>query len=167
MTADFSLAGQVAVVTGAAGLLGRRHCRALAAAGARVVATDLDQAACEDVVREIAPAAAPTASAAPAAAIAWAADITRPDSVGALRDAVLERCGAIDVLVNNAALNEKVESPLAAGEVLRFENFPLALWEDSLRVNVTGTFLCCQLLGGEMARRGAGSIVNIASTYAV
>lgn len=180
--ADFSLAGQVAVVTGAAGLLGRRHCRALAAAGARVVATDLDPAACEAVAREIAPvamiaagaagaaraagaaAAAPTALALP---MAWAADITRPESVQALRDAVLERCGAIDVLVNNAALNEKVESPLAAGEVLRFENFPLALWEDSLRVNVTGTFLCCQLLGGEMARRGSGSIVNIASTYAV
>jgi NAD(P)-dependent dehydrogenase (short-subunit alcohol dehydrogenase family) len=168
--ADFSLAGQVAVVTGAAGLLGRRHCLALAAAGARVVATDLEQAACEAVAREIA-AVAPAAPAAPAAAsavpMAWAADITRPESVQALRDAVLERCGAIDVLVNNAALNEKVESPLAAGEVLRFENFPLALWEDSLRVNVTGTFLCCQLLGGEMARRGAGSIVNIASTYAV
>jgi len=170
--ADFSLAGKVAVVTGAAGLLGRRHCRALAAAGARVVATDLDPAACEAVVRELATAAAPTAapaaaSAEPAVPMAWAADITRPESVQALRDAVLERCGAIDVLVNNAALNEKVESPLAAGEVLRFENFPLALWEDSLRVNVTGTFLCCQLLGGEMARRGAGSIVNIASTYAV
>jgi NAD(P)-dependent dehydrogenase (short-subunit alcohol dehydrogenase family) len=179
--ADFSLAGRVAVVTGAAGLLGRRHCRALAAAGARVVATDLDAAACEAVAREIAPvaalaamaaraaaaAAAGTAAAVPAAPMAWAADITRPESVQALRDAVLERCGGIDVLVNNAALNEKVESPLAAGEVLRFENFPLALWEDSLRVNVTGTFLCCQLLGGEMARRGAGSIVNIASTYAV
>jgi NAD(P)-dependent dehydrogenase (short-subunit alcohol dehydrogenase family) len=176
--ADFSLAGRVAVVTGAAGLLGRRHCRALAAAGARVVATDLDPAACEAVAREIAPvadraamaaaaAAAGTAAAVPAAPMAWAADITRPESVQALRDAVLERCGGIDVLVNNAALNEKVESPLAAGEVLRFENFPLALWEDSLRVNVTGTFLCCQLLGGEMARRGAGSIVNIASTYAV
>jgi NAD(P)-dependent dehydrogenase (short-subunit alcohol dehydrogenase family) len=173
--ADFSLAGQVAVVTGAAGLLGRRHCRALAAAGARVVATDLDPAACEAVVRELAavaetaaPAAASAAAPAePAEPMAWAADITRPESVRALRDAVLERCGAIDVLVNNAALNEKVESPLAAGEVLRFENFPLALWEDSLRVNVTGTFLCCQLLGGEMARRGAGSIVNIASTYAL
>jgi len=166
--ADFSLAGKVAVVTGAAGLLGRRHCRALAAAGARVVATDLDPAACEAVVRELAPVTAPAAaSAEPAVPMAWAADITRPESVQALRDAVLERCGAIDVLVNNAALNEKVESPLAAGEVLRFENFPLALWEDSLRVNVTGTFLCCQLLGGEMARRGAGSIVNIASTYAV
>jgi NAD(P)-dependent dehydrogenase (short-subunit alcohol dehydrogenase family) len=187
--ADFSLAGRVAVVTGAAGLLGRRHCRALAAAGARVVATDLDAGACEAVLRELAAAAAgatgtdggPAAAAGsagtgggPAAAasalpeaLAWAADITRPESVAALRDAVLGRFGAIDVLVNNAALNEKVESPLAGGEVLRFENFPLALWEDSLKVNVTGTFLCCQLLGGEMARRGAGSIVNIASTYAV
>jgi NAD(P)-dependent dehydrogenase (short-subunit alcohol dehydrogenase family) len=152
----FSLAGRVAVVTGAAGLLGRRHCRALAAAGARVVATDLDAVACEAVAREL-----------PGEAMGWAADITRPESVAALRAAVLERCGAIDVLVNNAALNEKVESPLAAGEVLRFENFPLALWEDSLKVNVTGTFLCCQLLGGEMARRGGGTIVNIASTYAL
>lgn len=158
----FSLAGRVAVVTGAAGLLGRRHCAALAAAGARVVATDLDEEACAAVVREIAGAGQTDG-----AALAWAADITRPESVAALRDAVLERCGTIDVLVNNAALNEKVESPLAAGEVLRFENFPLALWEDSLRVNVTGTFLCCQLLGAEMARRGAGSIVNIASTYAM
>jgi NAD(P)-dependent dehydrogenase (short-subunit alcohol dehydrogenase family) len=155
--ADFSLEGRVAVVTGAAGLLGRRHCGALAAAGARVAATDLDAAACEAVVRELGGGEA----------MAWAADITRPESVAALRDAVLGRFGGIDVLVNNAALNEKVESPLAAGEVLRFENFPLALWEDSLRVNVTGTFLCCQLLGGEMARRGSGSIVNIASTYAV
>jgi NAD(P)-dependent dehydrogenase (short-subunit alcohol dehydrogenase family) len=180
----------VAVVTGAAGLLGRRHCRALAAAGASVVATDLDAAACEDALREargtrqpeaarepaaaapMAPGAAgesPPAPAPPASpeAMAFAADITRPESVAALRDAVLGRFGRIDVLVNNAALNEKVESPSAAGEVLRFENFPLALWEDSLKVNVTGTFLCCQLLGGEMARRGAGSIVNIASTYAV
>jgi NAD(P)-dependent dehydrogenase (short-subunit alcohol dehydrogenase family) len=165
---SFSLAGRVAVVTGAAGLLGRRHCQALAAAGASVVATDLAAAACEEVARELAEAA-PAAPGSPPApgAMAFAADITRPESVAALRDAVLGRFGRIDVLVNNAALNEKVESPLAAGEVLRFENFPLALWEDSLKVNVTGTFLCCQLLGGEMARRGAGSIVNIASTYAV
>jgi NAD(P)-dependent dehydrogenase (short-subunit alcohol dehydrogenase family) len=158
--AAFSLAGRVAVVTGAAGLLGRRHCRALAAAGALVVATDLDAGACAAVAEELRGLGA-------AEALGWAADITRPESVGALRDAVVERCGRIDVLVNNAALNEKVESPLAAGEVLRFENFPLALWEDSLKVNVTGTFLCCQALGGEMAARGAGSIVNIASTYAV
>jgi NAD(P)-dependent dehydrogenase (short-subunit alcohol dehydrogenase family) len=194
----FSLAGRVAVVTGAAGLLGRRHCRALAAAGAYVVATDLSAAACEAVAREVeaglatsprAPASSEKSLAAMVSgvsgvsgaagaaadrrgadgelprALGVAADITVAAEVAALRDAVLGRYGRLDVLVNNAALNEKVESPGAAGEVLRFENFPLELWEASLKVNVTGTFLCCQLLGGEMARRGAGSIVNVASTY--
>jgi NAD(P)-dependent dehydrogenase (short-subunit alcohol dehydrogenase family) len=177
----FSLAGRVAVVTGAAGLLGRRHCRALAAAGASVVATDLDAAVCDAVAAEAAKAV--EASETPAASeiggaagggsaagqgrvVGQAADITRKESVAALRDAVLARFGRIDVLVNNAAVNEKVESPLAGGEVLRFENMPLDLWEAAL--NVTGTFLCCQLLGGEMARRGqGGSIVNIASTYGI
>jgi NAD(P)-dependent dehydrogenase (short-subunit alcohol dehydrogenase family) len=192
VTADFSLAGRVAVVTGAAGLLGRRHCRALAAAGASVVATDLDAAACNAVAAEVRAALAAAGSAAGAVAaggagpagvtaapadrgsapqdreiVGFAADITVAESVAALRDAVLARFGRIDVLVNNAAVNEKVEAPAAGGEVMRFENMPLALFEAALKVNVTGTFLCCQLLGGEMARRGAGSIVNIASTYAV
>ncbi len=177
MSDSFSLAGRVAVVTGAAGLLGRRHCRALAAAGASVVATDLDAAACEEVVRGLGAGQGRTGSAddpnganganGAAGHLARAADITSPEAVAALGDAVLGRFGRLDVLVNNAALNEKVESPRAGGEVLRFENFPLGLWEDSLRVNVTGTFLCCQKLGAEMARRGAGSIVNVASTYAL
>jgi NAD(P)-dependent dehydrogenase (short-subunit alcohol dehydrogenase family) len=48
---------------------------------------------------------------------------------------------------------------------LRFENYPLDLWELSLKVNLTGVFLCSQVVGAEMARRGSGSIVNIASTY--
>ncbi len=163
----FSLAGRVAVVTGAAGLLGRRHCRALAAAGASVVATDLDAAVCDAVAVEAA-AAGGGSAAGQGGVVGQAADITRKESVAALRDAVLARFGRIDVLVNNAAVNEKVESPLAGGEVLRFENMPLDLWESALKVNVTGTFLCCQLLGGEMARRGqGGSIVNIASTYGI
>jgi NAD(P)-dependent dehydrogenase (short-subunit alcohol dehydrogenase family) len=155
----FSLAGKVAVVTGAAGLLGRRHCRALAGAGARVAAVDLDRRAADSAAAE---AAAESGEAA-----GFAADITAPAAVAALRDAVLARWGQIDVLVNNAALNEKVEDPRAPGELLRFENYPLELWEDALRVNVTGTFLCCQSLGAEMARRGRGSIINIASTYGV
>jgi NAD(P)-dependent dehydrogenase (short-subunit alcohol dehydrogenase family) len=157
----FSLAGRVAVVTGAAGLLGRRHCEALAAAGAIVVATDLSAAASAAV------ASALFRPEAEADALGWGCDITKPESVVGLRDVVLKRYGRLDVLVNNAALNEKVESPLAEGEVLRFENFPLDLWKSSLDVNVTGTFLCCQILGGEMARRGAGTIINIASTYAM
>lgn len=160
---SFSLAGRVAVVTGAAGLLGRRHCAALAAAGAHVVATDLSAGESAAVASSLFQAGADS----DADALGWACDITKPESVTGLRDVVLKRFGRLDVLVNNAALNEKVESPLAEGEVLRFENFPLDLWKSSLDVNVTGTFLCCQILGGEMARRGTGTIINIASTYAM
>src|SRR5262249_25482285 len=47
----------------------------------------------------------------------------------------------------------------------RFENYSVERWRRMLDVNVTGTFVCCQVLGGEMARRGRGSIINVASTY--
>jgi NAD(P)-dependent dehydrogenase (short-subunit alcohol dehydrogenase family) len=156
----FSLADRVAVVTGAAGLLGRRHCQALAAAGAYVVATDLDAGACEQLAADLRQAHG-------CEVMGHAADITRPESVTALRDAIRERFGRLDVLVNNAAVNEKVEDPTAGAEALRFECLPLAVWERSLQVNVTGTFLCCQILGSDMAARGRGSIVNVASTYAL
>ena len=152
--ASFSLAQRVAVVTGAMGLLGRQHCRALASAGARVVAADLDEEACRKVAGEL-----------EGEAFGHAVDVTAKDSVTALRDAVLARFGRLDILVNNAAVNEKVETAEPAGDTLRFESYPLDLWNRSLKVNLTGVFLCSQVLGSEMARRGSGSIVNIASTY--
>lgn len=153
----FSLEGRVAVVTGALGLLGRRHCDALAAAGAAVVVTDLDPAGCVRQADELAAAhGGPT--------LGHGADVTLKASVAALRDAALARFGRVDVLVNNAAVDEKVETP-GAGAPLGFEDFPLEAWEHSLRVNLTGSFLCCQAFGAAMARAGRGSIVNISSTY--
>jgi len=71
------------------------------------------------------------------------------------------------VLVNNAAINDMVENPATALESSRFENYPLELWKRSLEVNVTGVFLCSQIIGTEMARVGRGSIINIGSTYGV
>lgn len=70
----FDLSGKTAVVTGAAGLLGRQHCRALAEAGARVVATDLDPVACAEVAEELG-----------TGALGFAADVTDPDSLRAGR----------------------------------------------------------------------------------
>jgi NAD(P)-dependent dehydrogenase (short-subunit alcohol dehydrogenase family) len=157
---SFSLEGRVAVVTGAAGLLGRRHCAALAEAGAHVVATDLDREACALVVEDLRRSHGREA-------LAVACDVTDSASVAALRSAILGWRGRIDVLVNNAAVNEKVEDPDAGGAHMSFETHPVDLWRRSIEVNVTGAFLCCQALGGEMAEKGRGSIVNIASTYGV
>jgi NAD(P)-dependent dehydrogenase (short-subunit alcohol dehydrogenase family) len=157
MTA-FSLAGRVAIVTGAAGLLGQQHCRALADAGATVVATDRDQAACERVATEL-------ATEGRRGVIPFAADITDAGSLARLRDAALRAGDHIDALINNAAVNDKVESVPGQADRSRFENYPVEKFREVLEVNVTGMFLACQVLGTEMARRGRGSIVNIASTY--
>jgi NAD(P)-dependent dehydrogenase (short-subunit alcohol dehydrogenase family) len=160
MAADlFSLEGKAAVVTGALGLLGREHGKGLARAGASVVVTDLDPAGCTRFAEALEAEHG-------CKALGHAADITRPESVRALRDAVLGAFGRIDVLVNNAAVNEKLEDAHGA-ELSKFESLPLEVWQRSLDVNVTGTFLCCQILGAAMAERGRGSIINIASTYGI
>ncbi len=156
----FSLEEKVAVVTGALGLLGKHHCRALAGAGANVVAADLDGNSSEDFAREINETYCRDA-------MGFEADVRKPQSVRALRDAVLDRFGRIDVLVNNAAINDMFENPATATELSKFEHYPLELWQASLDVNLTGTFLCCQILGTPMAARRSGSIINIASTYGI
>jgi len=154
----FSLQGRVAVVTGALGLLGTHHCRALAEAGARVAALDLEEARCARLAEEL-------SRSYQRPMLGVGVDITDPEALRAFRDRLLATFGPPEVLVNNAAINDKFENPQAAAEQSRFENYPLELWQRSLDVNVTGTFLCSQILGAEMARKGKGSIINVASTY--
>lgn len=156
----FSLKDRTAIVTGALGLIGKHHCHALAEAGARVVAADVHDESCRRFAAELETTHGVTA-------LGWGTDITKPESVRTLRDAVLEKFGGIHVLVNNAAINDMFENPTAAAELSKFENYPLDLWQKSVDVNVTGTFLCSQIIGSEMAKRGDGSIINIASTYGI
>jgi NAD(P)-dependent dehydrogenase (short-subunit alcohol dehydrogenase family) len=152
----FSLDSKVAIVTGACGLLGTQHCEALAAAGAAVVAADLDEKAAAAVAARLG-----------ARHMGIGLDVTSVASLQSARDRVLAGYGQIDVLVNNAAINDMFENPLLAGEQSMFENYPLEMWDRSWKVNVSGVFLCSQVLGGVMAERRAGSIINIASTYGV
>lgn len=152
----FSLVGKTAVVTGALGLIGRHHCQALATAGANVIVADLDGAGCAEF-----------AAALPARSIGLPLDVTSEASLIALRDRALDEFGHLDVLVNNAAINDMFESPTLAAERSRFESYPLAMWQASLDVNVTGIFLCSQILGTPMAEQGKGSIINVASTYGI
>lgn len=154
----FSLAGRVAVVTGAAGLLGREHCRALAEAGAIVIATDVDLTGCHATTRALNEAGLRRVH-------PVAADITDVEGLGRVRDAALLAGDRLDILVNNAALNDRFADAEAAARLSRFESYPIEAFRRALDVNVTGMFLACQVLGAEMAKRGSGSIINIASTY--
>ncbi len=150
----FSLKNKVAVVTGALGLLGKQHCFALSEAGASVIVCDLDGAACNDFAFSL-----------EGESLGAGVDITSPDSIKELKANILNKYKKIDILVNNAAINDMFENPSAAAELSKFENYPLELWNKSLSVNITGTFLCSQIIGSQMADQGSGSIINIASTY--
>jgi len=152
--ARFDLTGRVAVITGGAGLLGRQHADAVAEMGGVPVLVDIDG--------ERATAAAVEIGAAfDAQAVGLQADITQPGAVAELCTEVLDTLGRIDILINNAAANPKVE---AGG---RLERYPLESWEQDLAVGLTGAFLCSQAIGGAMARRGSGVILNIASDLGV
>lgn len=152
----FSLADKVAIVTGACGLLGTQHCEALAAAGATVVAADLDEGAARKVAARLGKGH-----------LGIGLDVTSTESLQAAKKMILGDFGHIDVLVNNAAINDMFENPLLAGQQSMFENYPLEMWDRSWKVNVSGVFLCSQVLGAVMAAQGSGSIINIASTYGV
>lgn len=152
----FSLDNKVALVTGALGLIGKHHCDALAEAGANVIVCDLDSTKCIEFAKSL-----------PKKSIGVGADITKKNFVKELLDKTLKEFGKIDILINNAAINDMFENPQAAEEQSKFENYPLELWQKSLDVNVTGMFLCCQILGSVMASAGSGSIINIASTYGI
>src|ERR1700761_9447521 len=96
----FSLKDKVAIVTGACGLLGTQHCEALAAAGANVVVADLDERACEAVARRL-----------EGKPLAIGMDVTGTASLEAARERILAAYGRIDILVNNAAINDMFENP--------------------------------------------------------
>jgi len=149
-----NLNGKVAVITGALGLIGRAHCHAFAAAGATVAVSDLDDRECKQFARVLATTTG-------AVAFGHGADITNEESVSALRDAVLQRVGQIDVLLNNAAINDVFVSDATPS----FENYPLPAFQRTMNVNVAGTFLVCRIIGETMSRDGGGSIINVASTY--
>ena len=155
----FDLTGRVAVITGGAGLLGQQHAEAIARAGGipvladiRVDHVDLTTAQARQRFGEC--------------ALALQTDITRPESVTSLLQAVLERLGRVDILINNAANNPRMEKQ-AEVEFSRFEAFRLQQWEADIAVGLTGAFLCSQIIGSEMAARGRGVILNVASDLAI
>jgi NAD(P)-dependent dehydrogenase (short-subunit alcohol dehydrogenase family) len=152
----FSLKDRVAIVTGSLGLIGKEHCRALSEAGAHVVVTDLDEERCKEFAATLTPEA-----------LGVGADVSDKESVTNLLKKTLSRFGRVDILLNNAAVDEKFENPLVALQMSQFEYFPLDLWKKIMDVNVTGMFLCSQIIGSAMAEQGKGSIINIASTYGV
>jgi NAD(P)-dependent dehydrogenase (short-subunit alcohol dehydrogenase family) len=155
----FDITGRIAVITGGTGLLGQQHAEAIAGAGGIPVLADIWLNGVDPESRAWKERFGDLAS-------AIQTDITRPESVKELLASVLTRYGRVDILINNAANNPKMENK-AEVEFSRLEFFPLEQWETDLAVGLKGAFLCSQIIGSEMARRKQGVIVNVASDLAV
>lgn len=134
----FSLAGRVAVVTGGAGQLGSEIVRGLEEQGSRVAVFDL-------------------------AAERFRVDVTDAGALKAAMEEVVREWGVPHVLVNAAALDSPPDAPVE--EAGPFESYPERSFDEVMAVNVKGTFLSCQIVGGPMAAAGRGSIINISSIY--
>ena len=138
--------GRVVVVTGAAKGIGLRIGRAFGREGARVAALYIDGPGADTLAAEL--------TAAGREALALKADVTRPADVRHAVDAVLERWGRVDVLVNNAG---------GFSAIRRTEDIPDDEWDAVFRLNVTSAFLCTRAVLPVMKRQGSGAIVNLSS----
>jgi NAD(P)-dependent dehydrogenase (short-subunit alcohol dehydrogenase family) len=155
----FDLTGRVAVITGGAGLLGEQHARAIASAGGVPVLVDVASARARQKAEQLRTDYG-------VEALELQADITSADSVSQCLEVVLRQFGRVDILINNAANNPKMENS-ADVNFSRFESFPLEQWNRDIEVGLTGAFLCAKVFGAEMARRGRGVILNVASDLAL
>ena len=158
----FDLTGKTALITGAAGLLGVEHAAALLESGATVVLTDISKATLGIAYETL----SKTADSARIQTLVM--DVTKPESIRVVAESLAEKRLRVDILVNNAAIDPKVNGDQDILETSRLENFPLEQWDLQIAVGLTGAFLCSKEFGTAMARDGKGGVIlNIASDLSV
>jgi NAD(P)-dependent dehydrogenase (short-subunit alcohol dehydrogenase family) len=152
----FDLSDQVAFVTGASGILGSTYANALAEYGANVVLVDLNGESLERQAQDLRGAYGRPV-------MTLALDVSRADAVANAVALVEDSFGPISILLNNAASKGSDLSAFFAPT----EAYSIETWREIMSVNVDGVFLVAREIGTRMAKRGSGSIVNIASIYGV
>ncbi len=140
------LEGKVAVITGAAGGIGRAMAERMAGEGAAVVAADVSDEAGRALATDV-------------GGIYVRTDVTDPSAVGALYDTAVAEFGGIDICCNNAGI-----SPPDDDSILETE---LDAWKRVQEVNLTSVYLCCKYAIPHLLERGGGSVINTASFVAL
>jgi NAD(P)-dependent dehydrogenase (short-subunit alcohol dehydrogenase family) len=152
----FRLDNKIIVITGATGLLGRKHAEAVACYGGTPILLDLSQQVIDDFANEL-------NTKYKVDSVGFAIDITNEKAIESNAKLLMKKFGKIDGLVNNAANNPKVEDSKDVN-FSRLENFPLNIWNDDISVGLTGAFLCAKHYGFAISKNSnGGSIVNISS----
>ncbi|MBL79167.1 MAG: oxidoreductase [Nitrosomonadaceae bacterium] len=152
----FDLSNRVAVITGGAGLLGKEHASIIAEAGGIPILADVKEEEAKKKAQEI-------SKKFKVPALGVSADITNKTKVEQLLKKLIKKFQRVDILINNAANDPKVDRKNQHSNWSRLENFSLEMWEKDLAVGLTGPFICSQVFGTYMAKQGSGVILNISS----
>lgn len=146
MTTQYDFSDQVVSITGAASGFGRLAAEKFAAAGARLVLSDIDGAALQVVAEELGGDADRL--------LAVTCDVSNDADVANLFDQAEERFGGVDIAVNNAGIIH---------DLVRTSDISEEVFDRNIAVNLKGTFLCMRYELRQMSAKGAGKIVNMAS----
>ena len=147
------LSKKVALITGGCGLLGQEHCKALLEKKAIVYSGDIsllksDRFQNEKKYKQV------------------YLDVTSEKSIKSTLNLILNQENRVDILINNAAIDSKVEKKSSL-DFSRLENFTLSQWNREIEVGLTGAFLCSKVFGNYFAQNDGGVILNIASDLSV
>ena len=157
---SFNLNNSLAIITGGAGLLGKKHIEALLEADADVVVFDINDKALKELKeycldkykKEI---------------LILTVDITKENEIVKAKEVIFDKYNKYpNILINNAAIDPKFEKNSKLNKS-RLENFELNQWNLEISVGLTGAMLCSKIFGIEMAKCNKGVILNIASDLGV
>ena len=152
----FSLKNKVIVITGAAGLLGKKHAEVIAAYGGSPVLLDISFDSVVKMSDRLNRKYGVESS-------GYSVDITNESEIEKNLKLVVKKYGKIDGLVNNAANNPKMEEK-SEKNFSRLENFKLDIWDQDVQVGLTGAFLCVKHYGFQISKNpNGGVIINISS----
>jgi NAD(P)-dependent dehydrogenase (short-subunit alcohol dehydrogenase family) len=152
----FDLTGKTALITGGGGLLGPKHAEALAEFGCKVILADWHKEKAEEKAHEI------NKKFLKKIAIGEYLDVTNKSDIEALTEKY-----EFDILINNAAKDPKVKKDGGLTPDSRFETMTEEYWKEGIDAALNGTFLCSQVVGNQMLKRGGGTILNISSDLGV
>jgi NAD(P)-dependent dehydrogenase (short-subunit alcohol dehydrogenase family) len=149
------LKGKVAIVTGAAGGIGRATARRLSADGAAILIADINSHGAEALAREI--------EAAGGRAVPQQVDLANEASVKAMVEAARASFGGVDILHNNAAATNPDLLSRDGGIV----DAQIDVWDTTMSINLRGSMLACKYAIPAMIERGAGSVINMSSNVSL
>ena len=158
----FNLKNKKILITGAAGLLGAEHAKALLECNAKLILTDIDKRKLNMLKKELEKTFESNLI------YTFEMDVTSEDSIKNVSKKLNIADLNIDVLINNAAIDPKVNKNKKLINTSRLEEFSLDDWNSQIAVGLTGAFLCSKVFGHQMAvRNSGGCIVNIASDLSI